>query len=109
MLTKVEFEIPLFNEMADTECESCVDKNSDMFYVKYQGRKYEISHFLKHHPGGRQTLNAYKGLALDQAFKGTPHSQAAFHLFKDFELNNKAAYEDIEVKSGNLFSKLNEK
>lgn len=67
------------------------------FIVKYQGNTYEISDFLKHHPGGRSALKAYKGLALDKILNDVPHSDAAFHLFQEFEINNKRAYDDIEV------------
>ncbi|KAH0566765.1 fatty acid 2-hydroxylase [Cotesia glomerata] len=66
------------------------------FIVKYQGKTYEISNFLKHHPGGRQTLKAYKGLALDKVFNDVKHSEAAFHLFNEFQVDNERAYEDIE-------------
>ncbi|KAK0085177.1 hypothetical protein PV325_005632 [Microctonus aethiopoides] len=66
------------------------------FIVKYQGNTYEISDFLKHHPGGRSALKAYKGLALDKILNDVPHSDAAFHLFQEFEINNKRAYDDIE-------------
>ncbi|XP_034949340.1 fatty acid 2-hydroxylase [Chelonus insularis] len=82
----------------EEKCESG-DVNSvniNKFFVKYQGDTYEISDFLKNHPGGSQSLKAYKGLALDKIFTDVEHSKAAFHLFKEFKLNNDRAYEDIE-------------
>ncbi|XP_015120174.1 fatty acid 2-hydroxylase [Diachasma alloeum] len=66
------------------------------FYVNYQGRTYEISGFLKNHPGGRQVLKAYEGLSLDRALDNVPHSAAAFHLFQEFEMSHRRDYEDIE-------------
>lgn len=68
------------------------------FIVKYKENSYEISDFLKHHPGGRQALKAYKGLALDIALTDVQHSQAAFHLFKEFALDNARTHDDLEVR-----------
>ncbi|XP_057325321.1 fatty acid 2-hydroxylase [Microplitis mediator] len=72
-------------------------ENNDGFKVKYQEESYEIINFLKHHPGGRETLKNYKGLALDNVFEEIKHSEAAFHLFNEFKVNNKNNYGDVET------------
>ncbi|XP_057325328.1 fatty acid 2-hydroxylase [Microplitis mediator] len=81
----------------NSEANDKTGENDTEFVVKYQGKTFEISDFLKHHPGGRQTLKAYKGLALDNVFKDIKHSEAAFHLFNEFKVNNENSYEDIET------------
>lgn len=70
--------------------------NNDEFYVKYRGNTYEISKFLKNHPGGSNAFKAYRGLTLDKILDDVPHSKAAYHLFNEFEINNKRAYDDVE-------------
>ncbi|XP_011305097.1 fatty acid 2-hydroxylase isoform X2 [Fopius arisanus] len=92
MATEVELQTILKTPMKDFSS----DEGDNEFHVNYRGRRYEISGFLKHHPGGRQVLNAFRGLSLDRALDRVPHSPAAFHLFQDFQLSNKTAYEDIE-------------
>lgn len=87
--------------MKDSGDDGLVGGDSEEFCVNYRGRKYEISGFLKNHPGGRDILKVYKGLSLDSAFDNVPHSEAAFHLFQDFQMSNTRAYDDVEVNNIN--------
>lgn len=75
------------------------NKNNEQFYVRYRGNTYEISKFLKNHPGGSNAFKAYRGLTLDKILEDVPHSKAAYHLFNEFELNNKRAYDEVEVNN----------
>ena len=73
-------------------------KGEKEFVVKYRGKVYEISDFLKKHPGGSKILKPFKGLSLDDAMAENPHSEAAFHVFEEFKKENKEDYDSIEVK-----------
>lgn len=72
-------------------------KKNDKFFVQYRGKNYEISDLLKKHPGGRGTLGSFRGLTLDKVLTDVPHSDAAFHLFEEFVVDNQRGYDDIEV------------
>ena len=74
-------------------------KNDENFFVKYQGRTYELSGFFKKHPGGRRTLTPYKNLPLDKVLSNLPHSVAAFHLLEEFHVDSRKQSDDIEVSN----------
>lgn len=56
------------------------------FNVKFGGKDYDIKKFLKHHPGGVNTLRHYQGKDVDTAMEKFGHSNAAYHLLKDFRV-----------------------
>ena len=68
------------------------------FEVKYRGNVYEISEFLKKHPGGSKVFKPFKSLSLDDVMIMNPHSEAAFHILEQFVKENREDYDSIEVK-----------
>lgn len=74
-------------------------KENNEFLVKYHGKEYEISGFLKKHPGGSKILQPFKGLSIDDVLIQNPHSEAALHIFQEFVKENKDDYDSIEVSS----------
>lgn len=85
-------------------------EEEENFLVKYGGKNYEISDFLKKHPGGSKILQPFKGLSLDVVLTQIPHSEAALHIFQEFIEENKEDYDSIEVSlSTRLISNNNKK
>lgn len=60
----------------------------EIFPVKYDENYYDIKKFLRDHPGGVNTLNMYKGKSIMQAMKKFGHSNSAYHMLKDFRVDN---------------------
>lgn len=58
-------------------------ENEDLT-VKYLGKEYVVTKFKKFHPGGSNTLSAFKGLDITKQFIETEHSPAAYNLLKDY-------------------------
>jgi cytochrome b involved in lipid metabolism len=56
------------------------------FRVLYHGQKYDIKNFLHDHPGGLKTLQKYGGKCITQAMEGFGHSTSAYHMMKDFKV-----------------------
>lgn len=72
-------------------------KDEKEFVVKYRGKVYEISDFLKKHPGGSKILKPLEGLNLNEVMAQNPHSEAALHLFEEFVKERREDYDSIEV------------
>lgn len=96
--TKVELESSLMQQKKSVLSSDKRNGKNEEFNVKYRGNKYDISKFLTNHPGGRNILKAFQGLTLDKVLEDVPHSKAAYHLLNECELNNKQAYDSVEVK-----------
>lgn len=59
---------------------------SDEFKVKFDGKEFNIKKFLKHHPGGVNTLKHYRDKSINDAMEKFSHSNGAYHLLKDFRV-----------------------
>ncbi|XP_033226573.1 fatty acid 2-hydroxylase [Belonocnema kinseyi] len=71
-------------------------KDEREFVVSYRGKVYEISDFLKKHPGGSKILKPFEGTSLNEVMDQIPHSEAALHLFEDFVKEKQDDYDSIE-------------
>lgn len=58
-------------------------------YVRYRNETYDITEFVKKHPGGSNTLNGMLNADIDFKFdKGMPHSEAAKYLMREYRVLN---------------------
>ncbi|XP_076297366.1 fatty acid 2-hydroxylase isoform X2 [Lasioglossum baleicum] len=72
------------------------ETGEDEFLVNYRNRSYNISKFLRYHPGGKRVFGHFENRSLDKAFEENPHSKAAFHMFEEFSVNAKEKYQEYE-------------
>lgn len=61
----------------------------DQFEVKYESRRYEISNFLRNHPGGVNYVETYKDKDITNRMKQVNHSKSAFYLLKEYNINGR--------------------
>ncbi len=55
--------------------------------MTFEGRVYDLTCFLPHHPGGSEILQNYKDReSIDQAFQLANHSTAAYKMFESIPL-----------------------
>ncbi|CAI6344967.1 unnamed protein product [Macrosiphum euphorbiae] len=73
------------------------------FVVKHDGKKHNIEHFLRFHPGGTNTLSFLKNADVTDRLFATHHSAAAYELLKDYRVDeedvNKHLREDGDLES----------
>lgn len=71
-------------------------KSSAKMYVRYRNETYDISEFMKKHPGGSNTLNGMLHANIDYKFDtGMPHSPAAKYLMREYKVStNTNDYDD---------------
>jgi cytochrome b involved in lipid metabolism len=75
------------------------------FIVKHKGDTYDISRFLKFHPGGWNSVSPYKGLSITEKFLDVNHSPAATYLMREYRLSGTTkdcTVEDLEVQKTDL-------
>lgn len=61
---------------------------SDKFFVRYRNDTYDLTEFVKKHPGGVNTLNGMLNTDIDTKFdKASPHSDSAKYLMKEYQVN----------------------
>lgn len=60
------------------------------FEVKFQNESYDIKSFLSDHPGGIQTLKYFENKSIQEVMKKYEHSKNAYHILKDFKLDDKS-------------------
>ncbi|XP_050544092.1 fatty acid 2-hydroxylase [Daktulosphaira vitifoliae] len=77
--------------------------SAELFVVKHEGKKYNIEHFLRFHPGGTNTLAALKNIDVTERLKVTNHSAAAFELLKDYRVDEQNERQQIR-ENGDLES-----
>lgn len=80
------------------------------FVVKHDGKKHNIEHFLRFHPGGTNTLSFLRNADVTERLIATHHSAAAYELLKDYRVdeNNEHKYlredGDLEVSVHKIYS-----
>lgn len=58
----------------------------EKFIVEYRNDLYDITEFIKNHPGGRNTLTGYNRKSIEEKFKIVDHSSAAEYLLQEYKL-----------------------
>jgi len=77
--------------------------------IKHDGKKHNIEHFLRFHPGGTNTLSFLKNADVTDRLFTTHHSAAAYELLKDYRVDeedvNKHIREDgdLEVSDKSIY------
>jgi cytochrome b involved in lipid metabolism len=73
-------------------------ESEEKVIVKYENDIYDVTQFLKFHPGGSNTIKQMNGKSIDEKFKFYGHSHVAENLLKDHKIrNNNEDDESIEV------------
>lgn len=65
------------------------------FVVNHDGKKHNIEHFLRFHPGGTNTLSALRNVDVTDRLLATHHSAAAYELLKDYRVDEEDEYKHI--------------
>jgi cytochrome b involved in lipid metabolism len=65
------------------------------FVVKHDGKKHNIEHFLRFHPGGTNTLSFLKNADVTDRLLATHHSAAAYELLKDYRVDEEDVHKHI--------------
>ncbi|KAL4121818.1 hypothetical protein QTP88_014255 [Uroleucon formosanum] len=73
------------------------------FVVKHDGKKHNIEHFLRFHPGGTNTLSFLKNADVTDRLFATHHSAAAYELLKDYRVDENDVHKHIR-EDGDLES-----
>lgn len=79
--------------------------DSDKLLVRYKNETFDLTKFVKKHPGGRSTLNAVLNSDIDYKFEtAMPHSPAAKYLLREYrvssQMNNNDNKFDCELLNG---------
>lgn len=57
-------------------------------FVRYRSETYDLTEFMKKHPGGSNTLNGMLHADIDYKFDtGMPHSSAAKYLMREYKVS----------------------
>lgn len=65
------------------------------FVVKHDGKKHNIEHFLRFHPGGTNTLSALRNIDVTDRLFATHHSAAAYELLKDYRVDEEDVHKHL--------------
>lgn len=76
------------------------------FPVKFEGESYDLKKFMRDHPGGINTLKAYKGKSIENAMEKFGHSASAYHLLNDLKVAGEAEDASIMFCDDNLTGQL---
>ena len=77
--------------------------SKDDCYVVYNYKVYDISSFIKKHPGGKDVLLEYAGKDITKAFDDANHSDDALEKMEKYY---KGDIKEDERKKKGFFSKL---
>lgn len=70
------------------------------FLVRYKNEAYDLSEFVKKHPGGTNTLSGMLNSDIDLKFEMvTPHSDAAKYLIKEYRVTS--TLDNVDSKTSN--------
>jgi len=56
--------------------------------VSYKGSQYDITNFVKFHPGGKQVLLDNSGVDIEQLMAEVGHSKHAYDTLEKYRMNN---------------------
>lgn len=55
--------------------------------VKFKNESYDISTFVKHHPGGKEVLIQNKNNEIEEIMKSKNHSDKAYTMLQKYKIN----------------------
>ncbi len=61
-------------------------ENNDKIIVMYQNEKYDITNFIKRHPGGKEILMNYNGKDIEKAMLENEHSESAYKILARYKI-----------------------
>lgn len=74
--------------------------DSDKLLVRYKNETFDLTKFVKKHPGGRSTLNAVLNSDIDYKFEtAMPHSPAAKYLLREYRVSSQTNNNDSKFDS----------
>lgn len=59
------------------------------FNVNYGANQYDITEFLRNHPGGRNYVDGYKDKDVAKRMKDTNHSTSAYYLLREYKVGDR--------------------
>ncbi|AFX92855.1 cytochrome B5 [Acanthamoeba polyphaga mimivirus] len=62
--------------------------NSDQIIVTYKGSKYNITEFLRRHPGGKQILIDNNGKDIEKLMLEYEHSNNAYRMLEKYKIQS---------------------
>lgn len=67
------------------------EKSTPPFIIRLNDETYDITRFLKNHPGGLNTLAGLNNTDIEKRFKQAPlHSDAALYLLHEYKISDTA-------------------
>lgn len=84
-------ETPSPAEAMDATSTNSRPSDNNKCIVKYRKNYYDITKFLRKHPGGVNTLRGLENSDMTARFmRAPPHSDAAMYLMKEYQIKNVA-------------------
>ena len=62
--------------------------NIDKVVIKFKNNQYDITDFIKKHPGGKQVLFENNGNDVEKIMIENEHSDYAYKVLEKFKINN---------------------
>jgi cytochrome b involved in lipid metabolism len=62
-------------------------KDCEPVIVDFQGQKYDITSFLKKHPGGAEILRENNGKDIETLMMDNDHSNKAYQILEKYKIN----------------------
>ncbi|KAJ4249791.1 hypothetical protein NW762_012133 [Fusarium torreyae] len=79
-------ELPIFSES-----DIAVHKSKDDLWINIHGKVYDVSKYVRDHPGGADVLLDVAGTDATAAYEDVGHSEDADHLLQDYLIGHSAA------------------
>ena len=71
---------------AKTESPKRTNSKKERIIILYKGDKYDITDFIKKHPGGKGILKENNGKEIEQQMLGTGHSDNAYSILDKYKI-----------------------
>lgn len=84
MLVYVFFSGEAQRSLAEKKSAIVKKKDEPQVIVEFQGRKYDITSFLKKHPGGAAILREMNGKDIESAMLENEHSNKAYQILERY-------------------------
>jgi len=74
-------------ENTQPEVKNIRTSNQQRIIVNYQGSKYDITNFIRRHPGGRKVLIENNGKDIEKLMLDNGHSENAYNLLDSYKIS----------------------